>query len=417
MTAPRQNAVYGSRLAEFFGAGALAVLAIAISPLALPLLTGRPELSFRASLLSVTFGIFLLLLAAGLVTRGRARQIAFHLIAWSLPLVALAGIELLAGALRLSDRVALFQDYSTIKRGNNWGPGALHLEPERDGFAVYRPWSGNGVTVNALGLRTSLPQPKRAGGWRVAVVGGSETFGFRLADDDTIPALLQAALRRAGHPEITVYNFGIEDATLAKQLALLRHFRDTYDLDQALFIMGGGDVYRQYFSLVGAPLEASGFGRRLATFELYKTVDRIRRTWFDPAPAVLAQLDARLAANTGTNQLTDGIKGADTYCQEARLRCDFVLQPLIQTRGSLVGSEPRLARTYNRLYPRLGVLAERMYREARALDLKGRVHDLTRIFDANAEQVFIDGGHNNEMGHQIFADALAPIVSRAAQAR
>jgi hypothetical protein len=107
----------------------------------------------------------------------------------------------------------MFQDMSTIERGSDWGPGKNHLAPEQDGFVLYLPWSGNGVTINPLGLRTAPPDPKAPGEHRIAVVGSSETWGFRLADADTIPALLQATLHEDGHGEISVYNFGIEDAT------------------------------------------------------------------------------------------------------------------------------------------------------------------------------------------------------------
>jgi len=193
---------------------------------------GRSELSFRVTLLSITFDLFLLLVAGGLLAYGRVRQLFVNLIAWMLPFAVLASLETIAGAVHLSDHILMQQDFSIIKRGNNWGPSGNHLGLEKDGFIVYRPWSGNGVTINELGLRTSLPTPKTAGERHVALVGSSETWGTHLADADTIPALLQAALRRNGYNNITVYNFGIEDATLARELALLQHFKDIYSIDQ-----------------------------------------------------------------------------------------------------------------------------------------------------------------------------------------
>src|SRR5260370_39893334 len=113
-----------------------------------------------------------------------------------LPFAVLASLETIAGAVPLSDHILMQQDFSIIKRGNHWGPSGNHLGPEKDGFVVYRPWSGNGVTINELGLRTALPTPKSAGERHVALVGSSETWGTHLADADAIPVLLQAALRR-----------------------------------------------------------------------------------------------------------------------------------------------------------------------------------------------------------------------------
>lgn len=256
---------------------------------------GRTELGFRPLLLIVTFELFLLLVAGAVLARGRARRVFFAFIACTLPLVLLAALETLAGAVHLSDRVAMFQDMSTIKRGSNWGPGKNHIAPEQDGFVLYRPWSGNAVTINRLGLRTAPPSPKAPGEHRIAVVGSSETWGFRLADADTIPALLQAALHEDGHGEISVYNFGIEDATMARERALLRHFKDIYDIDQVLFVAGASDLYSEYFAIQG-DLHASRMDRRIAGFELYRTIERIRSTWFEPSPDRLARLDAQISA-------------------------------------------------------------------------------------------------------------------------
>jgi hypothetical protein len=95
--------------------------------------------------------IFLLLAAGAVLANGRLRRLFFHLLAWALPIAPLAGLETVARAVHLSDHVSHFQDLSTIKRGSKWEPGASHFATQNDGFTVYRPWSGNGVTINELG--------------------------------------------------------------------------------------------------------------------------------------------------------------------------------------------------------------------------------------------------------------------------
>jgi len=152
------------------------------------------------------------------LARGRARRFFFALIACTLPLVLLAALETLAGAVHLSDRVAVFQDLSTIKRGSDWGPGKNHLAAEKDGFVVYRPWSGNGVTINAAWIENCAACSQVSGrapdcrGWQLG------DMGFRLADADYDSGLLQAALRdQWPRRDIGLTNFGIEDATLARE--------------------------------------------------------------------------------------------------------------------------------------------------------------------------------------------------------
>ena len=364
------------RAIEYCVVAAVLALAVAVSPVTIRLLAGH--LNFRSLLLSATFDVFLLLVTGAMLAQGSLRRLFFHLLAWALPIALLAGLETIARAIHLADRVSISQDLSTIERGSNWGPGASHFAPEKDGFVVYRPWSGNGVTINELGLRTAPPTPKLPGQHHIAVSGGSNVWGFRIADADTIPAMLQAALRRNGHnlrsPFITS---GIEDANMARELALLRHFKDIYGIDQVIFLTGGADVLGEYFAIKGQPLGASP--DRIASFELYRTIDRIRTTWFDPSPDRLARIEQSLFRVAKSNRLTEGILAADDYCRSAALRCDFVLMPLLPARRPTVRTEIKLARTYARLYPRLDVLARQMYRSALDLGLAGQIHDISAV--------------------------------------
>jgi lysophospholipase L1-like esterase len=389
-----------------------AIVALAVAVNLVAILAGYIEFTFRPLLLTSTFDVFLLLVGGALLARGRGRRWLHTLIACVLPFALLAGLEAIAGAVQLSQRISLTQDYSIIKRGSNWGPSMNHLAAEKDGFRLYRPWTGNGVTINDLGLRTVLPTPKSPGEHRIAVTGGSVAWGFRLADDDTIPSLLQATLHRSGHNEITVYNFAIEGATLASELALLKHFKDIYGVDQVVFFTGINDVYSEYFAASNRrPLDASKFLKYVAVFELYKTIDRIQNSWSETPPARMAQIDALISTKAGKNQLVDGVVAANEFCREVGLRCDFVLQPLTVARRSSKGTEAKLAQTYSRLYPGVGVLAAQMYHDALNLGLTDQVHDLTAVFDNSPQQVFIDGGHVNEAGNITIVDALLPIVT------
>ena len=51
--------------------------------------------------------------AGALLARGRVRRFFFHLTAWMIPFFVLAGLITIAGAVHLSDHVAMFQDLSS----------------------------------------------------------------------------------------------------------------------------------------------------------------------------------------------------------------------------------------------------------------------------------------------------------------
>jgi len=400
-------------------AAAIVVLALAVSPASIKLLTSQPETSFRLDLICDTFMAFLLFVAGGLTASGRLRQVFFLLIALTFPLVLFVGLELTAGMLHLADRIALTEDPSTIKRGNDWRE-ASHFAAPANGFTVYKPSShGRGVTINSLGLRTAPPTPKSPGERRIAITGGSVAWGHLLADEDTIAAQLQTELRAKGYGNISVYNFGIEGATIVRELALLRHFKDVYGIDQVVFFTGGNDLFLEYFNMLDPHLGADNpgvdvaqAGMWISSLELYKAARRLLAVWPDASQAKLARFDAKqLERVAKENRLVQGMVAANDYCRAVALRCDFVLQPYLISRRSLIGTEVELGRSIKTLYPGMDALTARVYREA--ISVSDRVHDFSDVFDRSPEQVYVDSLHVNEAGNKIIADALLPIVAPA----
>lgn len=190
-----------SRHSEYLVAAALAGIAFAISPLGIAFVTGRADLSFRVNTISLIFVALVAAAAAAVLAQGRLRLAFFYVLAWIVPLVLLAGLEGVAVAIRLADRVAPLEDTSLLANKTPWPKHLLsnssyYTTPE--GFVLYRPWQGDGIAFNALGLRTAMPTPKAPGEWRIAVTGGSAAWGWRVVDADTIPVRLQEILRRAG---------------------------------------------------------------------------------------------------------------------------------------------------------------------------------------------------------------------------
>jgi hypothetical protein len=392
-------------------AAAVAALAVVISPWAIKWATGRVELSIRVEALSLAFDAFLIVLAGALLARGRLRELFFHLMFWTFPLALLAALEVAAISVGLADRIAPTEDLSLLDHRGQWPAdlmAAASRAPEVDGVMLYRPWQGEGVAINDLGLRTQPPTAKMPGERRIAITGGSAVWGWRVLDADTIPAQVQQALRRAG-ANVTVYNFGLEAQTVAQELILLKRFRDIYAIDRVLFYTGANNVVYDYVG--GDGPAAAAFASETTGFELIKAARRLSAFWSQPSAADLARLDdsvlPRLARE---NSLREGIGAADAYCRAEGLQCDFALQPLLPLRKPRVGSEVRVAAALQRLYPRLDVLAERMYRDVITAGPAGRVHDLSDVFDQVVQPVFVDIVHVNETGNRMAAAAASAIL-------
>jgi hypothetical protein len=400
----------------FVFAVGVAALAVVISPWAIEWVTGRAELSFRVQALSLAFDAFLVVLAGALLARGRLRELFFHLMFWAFPLALLATMEMAAISIGLADRIAPTEDLSLLDHKGQWPAdlmAAASRAPKVDGVMLYRPWQGEGVSINQLGLRTEPPTAKAPGEQRIAITGGSAAWGWRVRDADTISVLVQQALRRAG-ANVTVYNFGLEAQTIAQERMLLERFRDAYAIDQVLFYTGANNVVFDYLGTSGS--QGAAFASETTGFELVKAARRLSGLWSRPSAADLALLDDdALPRLVRDNSLREGIIAADAYCSDAGLQCDFALQPLLLMRQPRVGPEVRVADTLERLYPRLRTLAEQMYRDARAAGPQGRVHDLSAVFDRAAAPVFVDVVHVNESGNRIIADAVASILAHSHQ--
>jgi lysophospholipase L1-like esterase len=409
---------------EYVAAASLAVVAIIISPLGISFFTSRPSLTFRVIVVSLTLDLFLVSLIAAVLARERWRWACFYALAAAFPFAVLAALEAAAISIHLADRIAPLENTLSLARKGSW-PSHLTGGPDystEDGLGLYRPWHGDGIDVNALGLRTAMPTPKASGEWRVAVTGGSAAWGYRVLDADTIPARMQELLRHAGHANVTVYSFGIEGATLKRELALLKRFCDTYEIDQVLFYTGGNDVVGSYndhlYGYLVAPNSRPGRVRHrwqenAAGFELIKLVSRLQAMWREPSPQLLRFVDEEvLPKAVRMNSLRRGVAAADDYCRMASLRCDFVLQPVLYLRKTDSEPEAKMTLTLRRIYPRIDVLTVRMYRDAVANGPVDRIHDFSHIFDQSIDSYFLDLIHLNEAGNRAVANHLASIVSR-----
>jgi lysophospholipase L1-like esterase len=397
------------RIADFATAGLIVALAVALSPIGIRLMTGRLDLSPRITVLSLTFSAFLLVLAAGVLSRRRMRVVIFCVLALSFPLVLLAALETAAIAFHLADRFAPLEDMSTLVNRSGWPAHLMSAgrKVEKDGLQLYRPWQGHEIIINELGLRTAPPTPKRSGEWRIAITGGSVAFGWRMRDADTIPVQVQERLHERGLTNVTVYNFGIDSAVVAEELKVLKRFRKLYDIDQVIFLTGTNDVTLNYMGVATPPDGFAGLIVGVNAFELLKFIGRLRAS--HPSSDLLQKLDNELLPSLARrNSLLDGLIAADEYCGVTGLRCDFVLQPVLLTRRAPIGPEIRLVRTLRDVYPRYDALFTTMYRTAESVGLA--VHNSSDVFDQSADPYFVDVTHLNEAGNRRLAARIAEIA-------
>ena len=404
----------GSRATDIGIGIGLAGIALAVSPLGLRIATGRLDFNLRIEVLSLTLAIFLLIWSGAFLSSGRARRAFFYLILWSFPLALLAAVEAGAVAVRLSEWIAPTEDKSILNEKDHSSPPYLMSAgrfTRQDGVVLYKPWRGDGIAINEVGLRTKSPTPKQLGEWRIAVTGASTVWGAYVLDVDTIPVQLQQLLDRSGHHDISVYNFGIEAIDIAGELAVLRRFRELYSIDQVIFYTGGNDATRSYLTAITPPETRPppllDDGNPL---ELIKVIRALQAKFIKPSEGFLAHVDAEVLPNLQqNNSLIKGMAEARSYCRQQRLQCEFVLQPMLLLRKNPVGPEITLARSIKQLEPRWDVVLQTIYQAARNSGTD--VHDFSNIFDESTQPLFVDAIHVNEPANRIIAEHLATIAA------
>jgi hypothetical protein len=112
-----------------------------------------------------------------------------------------------------------------------------------------QPFHGQYVNVTEQGFRVNPPQgpwPIDPKNFNIFVFGGSTTFGYGVADDQTIPFYLQSRLAKSNHGDrrICVYNFGCAYYDSTQERILFEQLlQSRVKPDLALFIDGLNDFY------------------------------------------------------------------------------------------------------------------------------------------------------------------------------
>lgn len=111
---------------------------------------------------------------------------------------------------------------------------------------VEKPFKGRYVNVDPAGFRFSKnqgPWPLDDNKYNIFVFGGSTTFGYGVADAETIPTYLQELLNNRHQKEVALYNFGTAFYySVQEKLFLEKLMYQQQTPDLVIFIDGLNDV-------------------------------------------------------------------------------------------------------------------------------------------------------------------------------
>lgn len=204
-------------------------------------------------------------------------------------------------------------------------------------YTLFRapPMAGRYVNVTAQGYRqggSGTPWPPDTSATNLFVFGGSTTFGYEVADQETIPAQLAVRLAELlPDRRVAVYNFASPNyASVQERIRLEQLLLDGYVPRVAIFIDGFDEFLWPYYAPVMLQPFVEAIPRpstsQLTSVALRAILRRLAPGWLE----ALVGRDG--AANHRTGELSDPATVLDRYLANRRLVeavCErFGVQPL-----------------------------------------------------------------------------------------
>ncbi|HEU0156579.1 MAG TPA: hypothetical protein VFQ82_10960, partial [Stellaceae bacterium] len=301
-----------------------------------------------------------------------------------------------------------------------------------------RPSRGAYVTIDERGLRPTPGEDAAGPGVvRIFCFGGSTMMGLGARDDATIPAILARCLTEQGRP-VAVTNFGqLGHNSTQEAIGLFQLLKAGARPDLAVFYDGINEIASAEQS--GRADAVFNESRRHAEFNLLhperrrdlysaalvtalpRTLRRLRKLTGlrlrGPLPgpdADLSRIDLPELADKVVAAYAANLRLIRLLAREHRFATLFCWQPVITTKERKSADEARFEADYTtdvarrRAFYRLAIEAYRRHPEIAAA---GDTVDLSAVFDAVGDPVYIDAYHLSETGNVIVAEAMLPFVA------
>ncbi|MBV8735993.1 MAG: hypothetical protein JO007_01795 [Alphaproteobacteria bacterium] len=303
-----------------------------------------------------------------------------------------------------------------------------------------RPFRGAYVTIDERGLRPT-PGEHTAPDTAVHILcfGGSTMMGMGARDQHTIPAILARRLTERGY-EVCLTNYGQLGHNSTQETITSQHLlKGGARVDIAVFYDGINEMAcaeqtgradalfnearrRAEFNLLLAERRRDLFAAALMA-AAPRTLRRLRRLTGLPlhgpmpaSPADLRRLDITALARAVIKVYEQNLRLIRVLGREYGFYPIFFWQPVITTKAAKTPDEQRWERDYTRdpearirLYN--AIISER--RACRDLAAASDAVDLSALFDAWSDPVYIDLYHLSEAGNAAVAEAMLPAISAA----
>lgn len=348
----------------------------------------------------------------GLGWNRRRWEAAFRFLSWTVPFLLVFVIELSFAGYHYARSLSDEWVYPKVDReADSVAKEFIRSNPRRRvlDIPVHEPIESEYFNINADGYRAPDFGAESDADLRFIVVGGSTVFGTDVADGNTLPSRLKAALKTRGL-DVEVVNLGQEFLDHALELAAVKQFEAVLNPDLVIFYHGANDYYYSWENVMepeppGLVLEdtlRNRFMARLKDSFFLAYLGRLTATT-EKEHAVAAKRDQLV--ETAVERYSSARRAAESYCRQERLACVFFLQPYITNKQPLSYSETVRRRRDLTGFPGFGELYDQVSDEL--LARFPNTGDLRDALDGIEETVYFDLVHVNGTGNAALAAAIA----------
>jgi hypothetical protein len=286
--------------------------------------------------------------------------------------------------------------------------------PYLDGIALQRPYESDLYNINSSGFRTPEFSKPAPGEFRIAVLGGSTTFGLLNADKNTIPAFLEQNLRAQLARNITVWNLGVPGVTSPEELVILKHVYEAVAPDLIIAYHGGNDFGRACSAIKGRTdrslvLKDTIQNRIYVVLDELGTVALIRllsSALLAPDGPDPSQADVAARIQSAVDAFDQTMAGFAAFCSVQNALCRYYLQPILTTREPRTFFEKKVLAERRWRFPGYGRLY-RAYLEKIKTGPNADHIDISDVLDDAPGQQFLDIIHTTTRANQTIADTIA----------
>lgn len=287
---------------------------------------------------------------------------------------------------------------------------------------LHEPHRSKYYNVNSLGLRGGEVEPKRKNGFNIMLLGGSTVFGdWTKADDQTIPALLQARLQgRYPGRAVTVYNLGVVGYEFQREIDLAKRYWKRLKPDLVLFYHGGNNAFLAYSS---GYFPVRAFNKEDETIlvkkigsgvRLFEQLRMLRKRLYGEAWERRSVTEDEKRENLGSfvRGYREDAAAIARFFREEGVPVLFVLQPVLATRAGRTVREEGIAQSSERQRSDFADFYRSFWdaleasREADGLE----IHNFMDAFDEYEGELYFDPIHVNLAGNRIIADKLFGLI-------